>query len=136
MQFTSCAYGNQGQTGVALDFRRHNPDISHSYSPFKMIREMANTKDLSEMNHYLAYTPLHFYYEIDKDGNQVLRHIRVQQRTFEVPADGITIDVVPPNSVGSEQIEDESVMMDDLHPEVKDSIADRVTKDELDNFHV
>jgi hypothetical protein len=88
------------------------------------------------MNHYLAYTPLHFYYEIDKDGNQVLRHIRVQQRTFEVPADGITIDVVPPNSVGSEQIEDESVMMDDLHPEVKDSIADRVTKDELDNFHV
>ena len=88
------------------------------------------------MNHYLAYTPLHFYYEIDKDGNQVLRHIRVQQRTFEVPADGITIDVVPPNSVGTEQIEDESVMMDDLHPEVKDSIADRVTKDELDNFHV
>ena len=88
------------------------------------------------MNHYLAYTPLHFYYEIDKDGNQVLRHIRVQQRTFEVPADGITSDVVPPNSVGSEQIEDESVMMDDLHPEVKDSIADRVTKDELDNFHV
>ena len=88
------------------------------------------------MNHYLAYTPLHFYYEIDKDGNQVLRHIRVQQRTFEVPADGITIDVVPPNSVGSEQIEDESVMMDDLHPEVKDSIADRVTSDELDGFKV
>ena len=88
------------------------------------------------MNHYLAYTPLHFYYEIDKDGNQVLRHIRVQQRTFEVPADGITIDVVPPNSVGTEQIEDESVKMVDLHPEVKDSIADRVTKDELDNFHV
>ena len=88
------------------------------------------------MNHYLAYTPLHFYYEIDKDGNQVLRHIRVQQRTFEVPADGITIDVVPPNSVGTEQIEDESVMMDDLHPEVKDSIADRVTSEELDHFKV
>ena len=88
------------------------------------------------MNHYLAYTPLHFYYEIDKDGNQVLRHIRVQQHNFEVPADGITIDVVPPNSVGTEQIEDESVMMDDLHPEVKDSIADRVTSEELDHFHV
>lgn len=97
---------------------------------------MANTEDLTKLQHYLAYPPLHFYYEIDKDGNQVLRHIRVQQRNFEVPADGITIDTVPPDSVGTEQIVDESVMMDDLHPEVKDSIADRVTSEELDHFKV
>ena len=52
------------------------------------------------------------------------------------PADGITIDTVPPDSVGTEQIVDESVTMDDLHPDVKDSIADRVTSDELDHFKV
>ena len=97
---------------------------------------MANSEDLTKLQHYLAYPPLHFYYEIDKDGNQVLRHIRVQQRSFDVPADGITIDTVPPDSVGTEQIVDESVTMDDLHPEVKDSIADRVTSDELDHFKV
>ena len=97
---------------------------------------MANTEDLSKLQHYLAYPPLHFYFEIDKDGNQVLRHIRVQQRSFDVPADGVTIDTVPPDSVGTEQIINEGVMMDDLHPEVKDSIADRVTSEELDHFRV
>lgn len=97
---------------------------------------MAKTKDLSKLQHYLAYTPLHFYYETDKEGNQVLRHIRVQQHNFEVPADGITIDTVPPDSVGTEQIIDKSVKMEDLNPEVTDSIADRVTQDDLDNFEV
>lgn len=97
---------------------------------------MAKTEDLSKMQHYLAYPPLHFYYEIDKNGKQVLRHIRVQQRSFEVPADGITIDVVPPDSVGTEQIEDGSIMMDDLNKDVKDNIADRVSSDELDGFQV
>ena len=97
---------------------------------------MANTEDLSKLQHFLAYPPLHFYFDIDKDGNQVLRHIRVQQRSFEVPADGITIDTVPPDSVGTEQIIDKSVKMEDLNQEVTDSIADRVTQDELDGFHV
>ncbi len=78
-------------------------------------------KDLSQLKHYLAYTPLHFYYDI-VDGAQVLRHIRVQQRTFEVPADGITIDTLPPNSVGTQQIEDGGVQMQDLSKEVKDTI--------------
>ena len=79
-------------------------------------------KDLSQLEHYLANTPLHFYYEKKEDGTQVLRHIRVQQRTFEVPADGITIDTLPANSVSTEQIEDDSVQMRDLSKEVRASI--------------
>ena len=97
---------------------------------------MANTEDLSNLQHFLAYPPLHFYYDIDEDGNRVLRHIRVQQHNFEVPADGITIDTVPPDSVGTEQIINKSVKIEDLNQEVTDSIADRVTQDELDGFHV
>lgn len=97
---------------------------------------MANTEDLSKLQHFLAYPPLHFYFEIDKDGNQVLRHIRVQQRNFDVPADGITIDTVPPDSVGTEQIIDKSVKMEDLNQEVTDNIADRVTSEDLDKFEV
>jgi hypothetical protein len=88
------------------------------------------------MKHYLVNAPLHFYTETADDGTEVLRHIRVQQRVFNVPADGVTIDTVPPDSVGTQQIEDGSVMLDDLNPEVKDSIADRVTQEDLDNFNV
>jgi len=88
------------------------------------------------MKHYLVNAPLHFYTETAEDGTEVLRHIRVQQRVFNVPADGITIDTVPPDSVGTRQIEDGSVMLDDLNPEVKDNMADRVTQEDLDNFKV
>lgn len=88
------------------------------------------------MKHYLVNAPLHFYTETADDGTEVLRHIRVQQRVFNVPADGITIDTVPPDSVGTRQIEDGSVMLDDLNTEVKDSIADRVTQDDLSRFNV
>jgi hypothetical protein len=93
-------------------------------------------RDLLKMNHYLVNAPLHFYTERADDGTEVLRHIRVQQRVFNVPADGVTIDTVPPDSVGSRQIEDGAVMLDDLNPEVKDSIADRVTQDDLNDFNV
>lgn len=88
------------------------------------------------MNHYLVNAPLHFYTERADDGAEVLRHIRVQQRTFDVPADGVTIDTVPPDSVGSQQIEDGSVMLVDLNSEVKDNMADRVTQEDLGRFNV
>lgn len=88
------------------------------------------------MNHYLVNTPLHFYTEITEDGTEVLRHIRVQQRVYNVPADGVTIDTVPPDSVGTRQIEDGSVQMEDLNKEVLDNMADRVTQDDLDDFNV
>ncbi len=88
------------------------------------------------MRHYLVNAPLHFYTETADDSTEVLRHIRVQQRVFNVPTDGITIDTLPPDSVGSRQIEDGSVQLEDLNKEVLDNMADRVTQDELDDFNV
>lgn len=95
--------------------------------------------DITKLKHVLVPSTLHFYYETTDDGTDVLRHIRVNQRTFEVPADGVTIDVVPADSVGTEQIKDEGVEMDDLSKGVKDEMvtrADRVTQQELDGFRV
>lgn len=104
------------------------------------------TPDLSKLKHSLVNTPLHFYTETKEDGTEVLRHIRVQQRNFEVPADGITIDTVPPDSVGPEQIkndavgsaqiQNEGVEMEDLSPEVKANMAERVSQDDLARFQV
>ena len=74
------------------------------------------TPDFSKLNHWLVNAPMHFYTETKDDGTEVLRHIRVQQKNFEVPADGVTIDVVPPNSVGSQEIKDGSVQMEDINP--------------------
>ena len=88
------------------------------------------------MNHYLVNAPLHFYTERADDGAEVLRHIRVQQRTFDVPADGVTIDTVPPDSVGSRQIQDGGVQLEDLNKDVLDNMADRVTQEDLDDFNV
>lgn len=97
---------------------------------------MAKTTDLSKLEHMYVNGPLHFYYDTDKDGKRVLRHIRVNWHEFEVPADGVTVDI-PEGSVGSKEIEDESVEMQDLSKDVKEKLspAERVTKDELDNFN-
>ena len=102
--------------------------------------------DLSKLKHSLVNSPMHFYTEVKEDGTEVLRHIRVQQKNFEVPADGITIDVLPPESVtseaiapeavGSQAIENHAVKMEDLNPEVTDQIADRVTQQDLEAFQV
>ena len=80
------------------------------------------TPDLSKLKHSLVNCPMHFYYEEKDDGTAVLRHIRVQQKPYEVPADGITIDTLPADSVGSDQIEDESVQKRDLHKDVQDTL--------------
>lgn len=48
-------------------------------------------------------------------------------------------DELPDNSVGTRQIEDDSVMMDDLNSSVKDTMMtaeDRVTEEELQQFQV
>lgn len=78
--------------------------------------------DLSKLKHSLVNSPLHFYTEVTDDGNEVLRHIRVQQKVYEVPADGITIDTVPPDSVDSSSIKNESVEKQDLHRDVQDTL--------------
>ena len=84
---------------------------------------MANKKITTQLKYVYTASPLHLYYETLEDGTNVLRHIRVNQRTYQVPADGITIDVVPENSVGSKQIENESVMLEDLNEEVTDRLT-------------
>ena len=50
-----------------------------------------------------------------------------------------TLDIVPPDSVGTEQIIDDSVKMEDLNSEVKDEMVtkdNRVTAEELAAFEV
>ena len=53
--------------------------------------------------------------------------------------EGSTIDVVPPDSVGTQQIVDDSVEMEDLNQKVKDKMLtddDRVTAQDIENFNV
>lgn len=40
--------------------------------------------DVSKLKHVLVYSPLHFYYEVADDGTKILRHIRVNTRSFDV----------------------------------------------------
>ena len=80
------------------------------------------------------------YMKYNKDEVEAILDGAVQmtenERTFDVPADGVTIDTVPPDSVGTRQIEDGSVLLEDLNKEVLDNMADRVTQDDLDDFNV
>ena len=84
---------------------------------------------MTKLKHLLVPSTLHFYYETQDDGTNVLRHIRVNQRTFDVPADGVTIDVVPPDSVGTEQIEDGSLQLQDLSPEAREAMENKFATD-------
>lgn len=85
---------------------------------------------MTKLKHLLVPSTLHFYYETQDDGTNVLRHIRVNQRTFDVPADGVTIDVVPPDSVGTEQIKDETVELQDLTPEAREAMENKFATDD------
>jgi len=78
--------------------------------------------DLSKLKHSLVNSPMHFYTEVMDDGTEVLRHIRVQQKVYEVPADGITTGTVPPDSVDSSSIKDGSIQSQDLSDEMKDKL--------------
>jgi len=88
---------------------------------------MAKTTDISNLKHVLAQQ-LHLYYEPQDDGTNVLRHIRVHQRTFNVPSDGITIDTLPDDIIGSEHIKDSSVQEQDLSQQLKSSLVTAAEK--------
>lgn len=107
---------------------------------------MATTKD------YPSYLPDDFkglesiqegnqrYYYKQKDGQNLLIGSIVGKRHIVIrfPA-GSTIDVVPPNSVGTEELKDGGVEMEDLNDDVKDTMLtsdDRVTSGDIDNFDV
>lgn len=88
---------------------------------------MAKTTDLSSLKHVLAQQ-LHLYYEPQDDGTNVLRHIRVNQRTFNVPSDGITIDTLPDDFIGSEHIKDGTVQEQDLSQQLKSGLVKAAEK--------
>ena len=82
---------------------------------------MAKTPDLTKLKYMYVPGPLHFYYETDPEtGSNILRHIRANQRTLEVPEEGITIDDLPPNIIGTEQIKDGTIQPEDLSGLVQD----------------
>lgn len=74
--------------------------------------------NLSKLKHTIA-SQLHLYYETQPDGTNVLHHIRVHQRKYNVPTDGITIDELPDNIIGTEQIKDGTVQEQDLSQQLK-----------------
>lgn len=99
---------------------------------------MATKADIKKMPSIVSKNTRYFY-EVDKQGNKIIRHILIgsPENILQIPSDGhITIDTLPADSVGSEQIENESVEMEDLSPRVKEQMADRVSQQDLDNFQV
>ena len=77
------------------------------------------------------------YFRPNDDGSKTLvgEIIPKSRIVIRYPA-GSTIDIIPPDSVGSEQIENESVEMEDLSPRVKEQMAERVSQQDLDKFQV
>lgn len=66
------------------------------------------------------------YYYKEKDGKNLLIGSIVGKRHLVIRyPDGSTIDVVPPDSVGTEQIIDNSVQEEDLNTTVKDKLHNR-----------
>ena len=97
-------------------------------------------------NNYPSYLPEDFrglesiqegnqrYYYKQKDGQNLL----IGSIVIRYP-EGSTIDVVPPDTVGSREIKNDSVEMEDLNSRVKDAMVtdkDRVTQEQIDNFEV
>lgn len=80
---------------------------------------MATKTDLTQLKHMMVPSTLHFYYEPQPDGTNMLRHIRVNQRSFNVPTEGITIDDLPSDIIGSEHIKDGTVQEQDLSQQLK-----------------
>ena len=89
------------------------------------------TPDLTKLKHVIAQQ-LHLYYETLEDGTNVLRHIRVHQRTLQMPAGGVTVDIVTPDGkiadgkVNSQSIEYDSVQLQDLSPEAREVFVPQV----------
>lgn len=107
---------------------------------------------MATTNDYPSYLPDDFkelesiqegnqrYYYKQKDGQNLLVGCIVGKRHLIIRfPEGSTIDVVPPDSVGTRQIQDDSVEMEDLNQKVKDTMLtgdDRVTPGDIDKFDV
>lgn len=105
---------------------------------------------MATTNDYPSYLPDDFkgldsiqegnqrYYYKQKDGENLLVGCIVGKRHLVIRfPEGSTIDVVPPDSVGTEEIKDDSVQLEDLNQTVKDTMLtgdDRVAQEDIDNF--
>jgi len=92
--------------------------------------------DINKLKHVIAQQ-LHLYYETLEDGTNVLRHIRVHQRTLQMPADGgVTVDIVTPDGkiadgkVNSQSVEDETLELQDLSPEAREAMENHFATDD------
>ena len=97
---------------------------------------MATAPDITKLKHVIAQQ-LHIYYETLEDGTNVLRHIRVHQRTLQMPADGgVTVDIVTPDGkiadgkVNSQSVEDETLELQDLSPEAREAMENKFATDD------
>lgn len=80
-----------------------------------------------------------YYYKSEDGKNKLIGSIVGKRHLVIRFPDGSTIDVVPPDSVGTQQIVDDSVEMEDLNQRVKDKMLtddDRVTREDIDRFNV
>ena len=81
-----------------------------------------------------------YYYYEGEDGTKQLVAMQVDNSRYILffPS-GSTIDVLPAESVGTREIKNGGVEMEDLHQNVKDEMItqeDRVTQEDIDNFNV
>lgn len=75
-----------------------------------------------------------FYYEVNDDGEKVLKKIRfhgMPKQEYTIEGDVIVED----DSVDSSKIKDESIEMDDLSQDVKDKMdGEPATDDDIDDI--
>lgn len=93
---------------------------------------MATKADIKKMPSIVSKNTRYFY-EVDKQGNKIIRHILIgsPENILQIPSDGqITIDTLPADSVGSEQIKDETVELRDLSPEAREAMENQFATDD------
>lgn len=80
-----------------------------------------------------------YYYKTEDGQHKLIGSIVGKRHLIIRFPEGSTIDVVPPNSVGTEQLIDDTVEMEDLNHKVKEKMLtddDRVTSQDINNFKV
>lgn len=80
-----------------------------------------------------------YYYKTVDGQNKLIGSIVGKRHLVIRFPEGSTIDVLPPDTVGSREIKNDSVEMEDLNSRVKDAMVtdkDRVTQEQIDNFEV
>lgn len=80
---------------------------------------MSTPANISPTLRHILAQQLHLYYEQQSDGTNLLRRIRVNNYKLDVPEDGITIDNLPADIIGTEQIKDGAILLEDLNTQVK-----------------